>query len=102
MKIDLATVGGLEEAEAREIVDASHGRDWRAVMGLDLALHPPCLFLETSPSPLECIVYRNRHVGMAVRGALRTPDIDFATLRQREADADFIGAAVVVALARGL
>src|ERR1700733_4980353 len=102
MKINLATVRCLKEAEARQIIDAPHGRDRRAVMGLDLALHPPRLFLETPPRPFECIVYRDRHVGMTVGGAVRAADIDFPALRQGEADTDFISAAAVVALARGL
>src|ERR1700704_100290 len=37
VKIDFAAVGSLQEAEAGDVVEAPHGRNRRAVMGLDLA-----------------------------------------------------------------
>src|SRR5712671_2297464 len=56
VKIDLAPILRLEEAETGSLVKAFHGRDRRTVMGLDMAPHATRMVREPPPRALERVI----------------------------------------------
>src|SRR5262249_56918640 len=71
-------------------------------MGLDMALHAPCMVLQPPPRALERVIQGHDRVGETIAGffgSFGAPDIDFSALGQRKANRDLAGTSGAMSLA---
>jgi hypothetical protein len=100
VKIDLAAVGRLQEAELARRVEPGHRADRLVLVLLDLPLELSDLVLQLTAGALERIVQSKAPLAMALIGPRRPVDMDLASIGQRKVNIDFMQSAGAVVAAR--
>ena len=100
MEVDFLSIVSFEETKVAGRIKPRDCRGGRTVVTLHLALRKAKLILQLPTSAFERIVERKIQVGVALVRRRRLLHIDFATIRQREPDVDFVKSAFAMSKTR--